>query len=137
MRSPSRPTSVRRGAVAVEAALVLPVLLMLTFGLIEFGHYLYLQHMIKGAAQAGARTAIPAGVTNDATARTAISDMMSAAGIDPGQYSVSFSPAVSAATPGTRIEVSISCTWQTVGIRPLGLISPTKQVRGFAVMQKE
>jgi Flp pilus assembly protein TadG len=44
-----------RGAAAVEFALVLPVLLLIIFGIIDFGRMLYTKITITEAAQTGAR----------------------------------------------------------------------------------
>jgi Flp pilus assembly protein TadG len=127
----------RRGAVLLEAALVLPILLALTFGVIEFGHYFFIEHNLKGAAQAGARAGIPYGADN-AAANAAIGRMMTAAGLQNSNYTVTITPAdVSTAPAGTDVSVTIQCSWGTVGVRPLGLISASKNVRGVAVMRKE
>lgn len=56
----SRLTHARRpdrGAAAVEFALVLPILLMVVFGLIDFGRALNEQIVLDRAAQQGARAA--------------------------------------------------------------------------------
>lgn len=45
-----------RGAVAVEFALVLPVLVLLLFGIIEFGRGYNAQISLQGAVREGART---------------------------------------------------------------------------------
>jgi Flp pilus assembly protein TadG len=47
----------RRGAVAVEAALVFPVLLLVTFGGIRYGWFFLKLQQITNAARCGARTA--------------------------------------------------------------------------------
>jgi Flp pilus assembly protein TadG len=44
-----------RGAAAVEAALVLPLLLLLVFGIIDFGRMLNAQIKVSEAARVGAR----------------------------------------------------------------------------------
>ncbi len=46
-----------RGSVAVEFALVLPVLLLILFGIIDFGRALNAQIELTGAAREGARLA--------------------------------------------------------------------------------
>jgi hypothetical protein len=46
------------GAAAVETAIVLPVLVLLLFGIIEFGILLYNKAMITNACREGARTGI-------------------------------------------------------------------------------
>ena len=43
------------GAVAVEFAFILPVLLLICFGIIDFGHYWYMSHLASDASREGAR----------------------------------------------------------------------------------
>ncbi len=47
----------RRGAAAVEFALVTPVLLMMVFGIFDIGHNMYTNSMLQGAIQQAARKA--------------------------------------------------------------------------------
>ena len=46
-----------RGSVAVEAAIIFPVLMLLVFGIIDFGHAWYMRHMMSDASREGARYA--------------------------------------------------------------------------------
>jgi Flp pilus assembly protein TadG len=46
-----------RGAIAVEFAIILPVLMLLVFGIIDFGHAWYMRHMMSDASREGARYA--------------------------------------------------------------------------------
>lgn len=48
----------RRGSAAVEFALILPILLVLLFGIIEFGFLLYNEQVITNASREGARYGI-------------------------------------------------------------------------------
>ena len=50
-----------RGAVAVEFALLLPVLLTILFGIIEFGMIMYGREVVTNAAREGARAGIVQG----------------------------------------------------------------------------
>jgi Flp pilus assembly protein TadG len=50
-----RNTERDRGAAAVEMALILPLLLLIVFGLIDFGRLFYSQITITSAAREGAR----------------------------------------------------------------------------------
>jgi len=43
------------GGVAVEFAVLLPVLALLVFGIIDFGHAWYLRHVVSDASREGAR----------------------------------------------------------------------------------
>jgi len=47
----------QQGGVMVEFAIVLPVLLLLVFGIIDFGHALYLKAEVTSASREGARYA--------------------------------------------------------------------------------
>jgi Flp pilus assembly protein TadG len=53
----SRRTDAERGAAAVEFALVVPVLLMLVFGIVNFGQFLSVRQAATQAAAEGARAA--------------------------------------------------------------------------------
>jgi len=121
----------------LEAALVVPILLYLAFGTVEFGYFYYVKNNVQGAAREGVRAAIPPGATNtDVT--TAVAAQMTAAGLQASGYTVTTNPSnVSGLAPGTSVTVSVQCTWGTVGLRPLQLISTSKLVKGQAVMRKE
>jgi Flp pilus assembly protein TadG len=45
-----------RGAAAVEFALVVPLLVMILFGIVEFGNYFFIQSTVAGAARVGVRS---------------------------------------------------------------------------------
>jgi len=122
-------------------ALVLPVLLMLSLGVVDYGYYFYVKNTLQGAASAGVRAAIVANATN-ADVTNVIGTMMSAAGLQNSGYTVTLTPTdVSAATSGQSVTVKITCSWGSCGMHALpsnmGGISNSKQVIGAAVMQKE
>ena len=133
----------RRGSALMEAALVFPVLISLTFGSVEFGHFFFVKHSFQGAAREGARAGIAPGASNtDVT--TAVGAAMTSAGFPSGQYTVSIRDAadtsnvnVSSVAAGTSILVKVTASWGTIGIRPLGLIGTSKTVLGQTVMRKE
>jgi len=55
---PRTPTRDDRGAAAVELALVTPLLLLILFGIIDFGRMLHAQVTLTEAAREGARAAV-------------------------------------------------------------------------------
>lgn len=133
-----------RGGAVLEMILILPVLLYLAFGTVEFGYYFYVKHSLEGAARDGARAAIPSGaVYSDIT--SAVSTAMSAANLSGSGYTVQVKDgstvitSLSSASAGDTITVTVTCTWGTAGAgyRPWGLIGTSKQVVGTAVMRKE
>lgn len=133
----------RRGSAIMDAALVFPVLISLTFGSVEFGHFFFVKHSFQGAAREGARAGIAPGATNtDVT--TAVAAAMTSAGFSSSQYTVSIRNSadtsnvnVATTTAGTSVLVKVTANWGTVGIRPLGLIGTSKSVVGQTVMRKE
>jgi Flp pilus assembly protein TadG len=132
----------QRGNAVLDMALVLPILLALAFGTVEFGYYFYVKHNVQAAAREGARAAIvPSAVAADVT--TAVQNVMTAAGLGSSGYTTSITDVngnainVSTAAAGTAIKVTVQCTWGNVGVRPLGVISSTKIVTGNTVMRKE
>ncbi len=54
----------RRGAAAVEFAVVAPVFLLLVFGMIEYGRMVMVQQVITNASREGARCGVLDGSTN-------------------------------------------------------------------------
>ena len=130
-----------RGASVLEMALVLPILLMLSFGIVDYGYFFYVKNTVQGAAQAGARAAIPSAATNSSVT-TVVSNMMTAAGLQNSSYTVTLNPTdVSTAAAGSAVSVTVSVTWSNVGLHALptamGGISNSKQIVGTAVMIKE
>jgi Flp pilus assembly protein TadG len=47
----------QRGGVAVEFAIVIPIFLLLVFGVVDFGHAWYMDHVMSNASREGARYA--------------------------------------------------------------------------------
>jgi Flp pilus assembly protein TadG len=134
-------TRVRRGAAILETAVVMSLLIMLSFGTAEYGYFFFVKNMLMGAAREGARAAITS-TSSNTDVNTAVANVMTAAHIPSNQYTVVTSPStVAGTTAGTAITVTVTCTWGTVGITPLptsmGGIATSKQVVGAAVMRRE
>ncbi len=100
----------------VEVAVVLPLLLVLILGLLEYGWLLLKAQQITNAARQGART----GARADATAAeviAAVGDAMSAAGLDSSGYALTLSPAdPSALMAGDMLSVDVSVPYANIGL---------------------
>lgn len=111
---PSRPARVRRpdgGAAAVEFAIVLPLLLAVVFGVIDFGRMMANQITLNEAAREGARAAAFNQPVQAQVDR-----------VGPG-ITVSYSPspvACASADPSLNVTVTVFQTWSP--ITPLGPI---------------
>jgi Flp pilus assembly protein TadG len=92
-----------RGASVVEFALILPILILLTFGMIEFGRAYQVQTTLSAAAREGARSVA---LGEPAQAVAAIQNFDTTITIDP--TGISISPGSCPATgPTTNVQVTV------------------------------
>jgi Flp pilus assembly protein TadG len=139
----SRRLRFRSGNAILDMALVLPLLIALTFGAVEYGYALYIKHSLQAAAREGARAAIVSGATAT-DVQTAVDSSMLAAGFAQTKYTrpPTILPAGwTSAAAGTTITVTVNTTWGTAGISVLpsylGGISTSKVLSGSTTMRKE
>lgn len=137
----------RRGNAVLDAAFVLPILISLAFGTIEYGYFFFVKHSLQGAAREGARVGILPNATN-AQVLEAVASSLHAAGLNSSptsldaKFTLNSSPAtVEGQLPGVPIEVTIQSTWDSIGVQALpkflGGIDAAKVVKGTTVMRKE
>lgn len=104
----------------MEAAICLPVLLILVFGSMEVANGIFLEQSLTVAAYEGARTASSAGGTV-AGAQQRIQEVLQGRGVT-GQ-TVTVVPAVTAATArGTLVTVTVSVPGDQQALNPLRLL---------------
>lgn len=122
----------RRGAAVVEMAVVMPILLTLVFGIIEFSWAMSIQQSLTNAAREGCRTAVIKGSTED-DINQRIASFMNAAGIQG--YSVDIVRATEQ-DPTETVTVSIPyCQVSLIaGYFP---ILESKILTGMCAMRKE
>jgi Flp pilus assembly protein TadG len=105
------------GAAAVEFALLLPVLIALSLGAIDWGYYFYVNQLVTNAAREGARagtlkppppTGTPAAAED--AARQAVTDFLSSVNLT-GATSVS----ANYDNPGGTAAISVSVSYTTGG----------------------
>jgi Flp pilus assembly protein TadG len=112
-RTLSRIPGGDRGAAAVEFALVLPLLLILIFGLIDFGRALNEQIVLTQAAREGARVAALGGA--DAVGRT----RTAAQPLSDVDVSVQACPA----NPGPADDAVVEARHSFGFITPIGMVA--------------
>jgi Flp pilus assembly protein TadG len=108
-----RRTRADRGAAAVEFALVLPVLLLLLFGIIDFGRMVHAKVTLTEAAREGARTAALRNSASEArdTARQ----------ITDGIGTVSF-PTLTTCANQSTVDAVVEITHQFRFVTPIGFL---------------
>ncbi len=114
----SKPGWGGRGMTTVEAALVFPLLILMTFGVIEYGWMFVKAHELANVARQAARTAaLPssAGESPD----TVVQTMMQQVGMGSAGYVVTYNPPnYASAASGTLVTVSISVPYANIGLLP-------------------
>lgn len=98
---------VERGAAAVEMALVLPILVALVMGIIDFGYSFWVQGNVAGAAREGARYHA---IHNDSSQAVAIATGLVPAGVDV--VDISATPA--SCSPGSDAVLTITYQVESV-----------------------
>lgn len=104
------PRDRERGAAAVEFALVLPVLVMLVLGIIDFGQVFNAQQTLTYAARSGARVMVLQNSTSAAIA--AAQNGASTLGTLPAS---AFAVSPSTCSPGTQVTFTVSYTFTGTG----------------------
>lgn len=126
----------RRGISTVEAAIILPLLVLLTMGLIEYGWLFLSAQQTTNAARQGARI----GATADATSadvNSAVSVLMADAGMAEAGYSVVIDPVdITVAEPGSSVTVTVAVPAENVRITGFPLPMPAN-LRASVSMAKE
>lgn len=120
MNTPLPPLR-QTGAAVVEMALLLPLLLTVVFGIIDYGRFFFIRAAVTAAVADAARTAVLPAATDEQ-----VTHIVENALLDPvssragGQVAVTVDPQVR--TPGTTVTVSATLPFtplvlpQTLGI---------------------
>ncbi len=126
-----------RGVAAVEAAIVFPLLLLLTLGAIEYGWMFLKAEQTTNAARNGARIAIRPGEDNTSVAAE-IDLLMTSAGMATSGYSITFVPAdITTPVLGETLEVQISVPWANIALMNIPLLPGPTNISASVAMTKE
>ncbi len=124
------------GAWAVAFALLLPVIMMILFGITEFGLALYRQTILTNASREGARLrivqSIPA-ITNGQI-DAAINNYLTAAGIPPGNVTRTI---VAGGITGTPVQITLTLPYTFSVLPGLASITPTINLVARTEMRHE
>lgn len=144
----------RRGAAAVEMAIILPLLLTLIFGIIEFGRAMMVQQILVNAAREATRRAIVPGAT-DQQVHSIVKGYMETAGIS--EYEAHFeldgiqhdfdansstsgdqyAQLINHAASRTQVTVDLSVLHADVAWGPMYLLAGDRRLSAAVVMRKE
>lgn len=132
-----RITRSRRGLATMEMAIVLPLLLILTFGMIEYGWMFLKSQQVTNAARQGARVAARADASTADTLAT-ISTSMTNVGLNGTGYVVTITPPdVGNVESGQLLTVAVSVPYGNVRLMGLPFVPTPSSLRASTTMTKE
>ncbi|MHC4400368.1 MAG: TadE/TadG family type IV pilus assembly protein [Planctomycetota bacterium] len=125
----------RRGAAAVEFAIVAPVFFLLVFGMIEFGRMVMVQQVITNGSREGARLAVLDGTTTGEVV-TAVAGYLESSAVAGASVSVSPDPP-STAGFGEPVSVVVSIPFDQVSWLPSPMFLGGRTLTATTVMRRE
>ena len=124
------------GVAIVEMAIVLPLLLLLTFAMIEYGWLFSKSQQVTNATRQAARTAALHGA-EDHEVVTAIIDFMAKSGLEDSGYSFTIEPgSIDNVQRGETVKVEISVPYSSIALTSIPLPVP-ETIRASVSMTKE
>lgn len=124
----------RDGAALVEFAVVAPLMILFTLGLIDMGRMTMVKQLLINASREGARSATLPGATTQSV-RSDILDMLESSGVTG---SVTLNPTLlSDAAPGTNITVTVQAEANSVSWLGNSPFMSGKILRASTTMRRE
>lgn len=136
MRIPKSVRRNRRGAAAVEFAIVAPLLFLVVFGIIEVGRVMMVQHVLTNAAREGARQAAFNSSTT-ASVQEVVEAYVEDAFVDIEPEDVAVSPDPSAADSGSPVSVTVTLPFEDVSWLPTPKYFQGMSLQATATMRRE
>ncbi len=127
----------RRASVTVELALLLPLVMLLTTGLIEYGWLFLRVQQINSAARYGARVASLPDATNQSVAGAVRQELLRH-GLSESGYSITMQPSdVSAPLSGEEITISVNVPYRNISLTGMPLLPLPDRILAAVTMSKE
>jgi len=123
----------RRGQSVIEFALVLPLLLLVVFGVTEFGRAWMTLNVLTAAAREGARTAVVT-APDTVAVNARINELCTASRVTPTGITVT---GPDPADPDRRVTVTVTADFQVIPGTILGTFSGTIPLQSTCVMRHE
>ena len=125
----------RRGAAAVEFAVVAPIFLLLVFGMIEYGRMVMVQQVLTNASREGARRAVLDGSTNQDVVDV-VDQYLNSGSIDGANITVTPTNPEDAAF-GDPVTVSVDIQFSQVSWLPSPMYLGGRTLSATTVMRRE
>ena len=126
-----------RGAALVELAIVLTLVMILTFGVMEYGWMFYQMQQVTAAAREGARDAVvPDATTGDVQAT--VDGLMASLGLGGSGYTVDISPLnIEELDPGEPVTVTVVVPYANIELLGMSWFPTPATLTSRVTMAKE
>jgi Flp pilus assembly protein TadG len=140
MNKTARKRRYEAGTTTVEATIVLPLMLMLTFGIAEFGISFTQWNSLTNAVREGAREGVVFRVPCASGAvtslvETTVADFADSSGIDPANITTTVTGACGGT--GTQLIVTSIVPYNYVAVAALAGLAPSTDLSARTVMRNE
>lgn len=115
----------RGGQSIIEFAVLLPILLLVIFGITEFGRAILIKNVLHTASREGARLAV---VSDSTSAHGRVLEVLNAANVVPKEIIILFS------VPEKKVEVTVTTDFDVLSGGILDPFMGTFELRGKTVM---
>ncbi len=115
----------RGGQSIIEFAVLLPILLLVIFGITEFGRAILVKNVLHTASREGARLAV---VSDSTSAHGRVLEVLNAANVVPKEIIILFSG------PEKKVEVTVTTDFEVLSGGILDPFMGTFELRGKTVM---
>lgn len=107
------PVGCCAGTTAIETAILLPLFLLMFFGVVEFGRAMWMESTLQQAVEAAARCTVDNATTCDSVAdtQTYAASQVSGFTVDSGAFKVSWSTTCGTGVTGNQVSVSLPFTF--------------------------
>jgi len=126
-----------KGAALIEAAVTVPIILLISVGIFEFGRAYQTQQVLVNASREGARLAVIEGTT-DAQVRARVNDYLTGGGLKTlgdAQIPINRTSVVTATATGSTVEVLYP--FEFMVLNPVvKLIAPADDTTGAPITMK-
>ncbi|NIP42270.1 MAG: hypothetical protein GWO41_04160 [candidate division Zixibacteria bacterium] len=121
----------KKGNAIIEFALVLPILLLVLFGITEFGRAIMVTNVLNTASREGARLAAVSDLSDTVSVQTRVQEVLTASNVTPKNITVEYSAAT------RTVKVSVTSDFEVLSAGVLGSFAGVIELHGTTIMKYE
>lgn len=121
----------QKGNSIIEFALVLPLLLLILFGITEFGRAILVTNILHTASREGARIAAVSPIDDSLSVQSRVQEVLATSNITPKDIIIEYTAATKS------IKVSVKADFEVLSLGILGSFAGIIELQGTTVMKYE